>query len=114
MKLSYAILAVCVLSLAACDTAGTREPEAVTTTEAFTPQEVTAADIPPDLYDDSWARLPTITRESLDAADPDSVSLRNLRSNVAEMRPTDTMTTTSTTRRTKAVPIPIPVRIAAS
>ena len=71
MKLSYAILAVCVLSLAACDTAGTREPEAVmtTTTEAFTPQEVTAADIPPDIYEDSWARLPTINRESLDAED---------------------------------------------
>ncbi len=67
MKLSFAILAVYVLSLA-CDT---REPEAVTTTptEAFTPREVTAAEIPPDIHEDSWARLPTITRESLDAED---------------------------------------------
>jgi len=50
----------------------TREPGAVTTTtttEAFTPREVTAADIPPDIHEDSWARPPTITRESLDAED---------------------------------------------
>lgn len=35
--------------------------------EAFTPREVTPADIPPDIHEDSWARLPTIQRESLDA-----------------------------------------------
>lgn len=35
--------------------------------EAFTPREVTAADIPPDIREDSWARLPTVRRETLDA-----------------------------------------------
>ena len=35
--------------------------------EPFTPHEVTPADIPPDIHEDSWARLPTIQRETLDA-----------------------------------------------
>ncbi len=35
--------------------------------EAFTPREVTRADIPPDIHEDSWARLPTLQRETLDA-----------------------------------------------
>ena len=35
--------------------------------EAFTPREVTPADIPSDIHEDSWARLPTIRREALDA-----------------------------------------------
>ena len=35
--------------------------------EAFTPREVTPADIPPDVREDSWARLPTVRRETLDA-----------------------------------------------
>ena len=35
--------------------------------EPFTPREVTRADIPPDIHEDSWARLPTIQRETLDA-----------------------------------------------
>lgn len=35
--------------------------------EAFTPREVTPADIPSDIHEDSWARLPTIQREDLDA-----------------------------------------------
>ena len=35
--------------------------------EEFTPREVTAADIPSDVHEDSWARLPTIRREALDA-----------------------------------------------
>ena len=34
--------------------------------EPFTPREVTRADIPPDIHEDSWARLPTIQRETLD------------------------------------------------
>ena len=73
MKLSSPLLAVCVLSLAACDAASDVEPEATleaappASTEVFTPHEVTTADIPPDIHEDSWARLPTITRESLDA-----------------------------------------------
>ncbi len=35
--------------------------------EPFTPREVTPADIPPDIHEDSWARLPTLQRETLDA-----------------------------------------------
>ncbi len=35
--------------------------------EPFTPREVTPADIPPDIHEDSWARMPTIQRETLDA-----------------------------------------------
>ena len=35
--------------------------------EPFTPREVTPADIPPDIHEDSWARLPTIQRDTLDA-----------------------------------------------
>ena len=35
--------------------------------EPFTPREVTPADIPPDIHEESWARLPTIQRDSLDA-----------------------------------------------
>ncbi len=35
--------------------------------EAFTPREVTPADIPSDIHEDSWARLPTIQRDTLDA-----------------------------------------------
>ena len=36
-------------------------------TAAFTPREVTPADIPPDIQENSWARLPGIERERLDA-----------------------------------------------
>ena len=73
MKLSYPMLAICVLSLAACTAAGDGEPAAApelvtpTSTEPFTPREVTVADIPQDIHEDSWARLPTLSRESLDA-----------------------------------------------
>lgn len=62
MKLS--LLAVCVLSLAACDTVAI--VDAPTRSEPFTPREMAAADVPPDIHEDSWARLPTVTRESLD------------------------------------------------
>ena len=61
MKLSRPMLAACVLSLATCD--------AMTSTEPFMPREITAADIPPDIHEDSWARLPTVTRESLNPED---------------------------------------------
>ena len=73
MKLSHPMLAVCVLALAACDAATDVEPDATPElvtpipSEPFTPREVTAADIPQDIHEDSWARLPTLTRESLDA-----------------------------------------------
>ena len=73
MKLSFQMLAACVLSLVACDSAGTAEPDAAlepvtpTAPRPSTPREVTTADIPPDIHEDSWARLPTVTRDSLDA-----------------------------------------------
>ncbi len=75
MKLSHPMLAACVLSLGACNATVTvgpdpaPEPVTPTSTEPFMPREVTIADIPPDIHEDSWARLPTITRESLDAED---------------------------------------------
>ena len=74
MKLSYPMLAMCVLSLAACNAASDGEPDAVPelvtpAPTGFTPREVTAADIPQDIHEDSWARLPTLSRESLDADD---------------------------------------------
>jgi 4-carboxymuconolactone decarboxylase len=75
VKLSYPMLAMCVLSLAACNAASDGEPDAApelvtpTPIEGFTPREVTAADIPQDIHEDSWARLPTLSRESLDAED---------------------------------------------
>ena len=71
MKLYSPMLAVCVLLLAACDVEPDAAPELVmpAPTEPFTPREVTADDIPPDIHEDSWARLPTLSRESLDAED---------------------------------------------
>ena len=74
MKLSYPMLAMCVLSLAACNAASDGEPDAVPelvtpAPTGFTPREVTVADIPQDIHEDSWARLPTLSRESLDADD---------------------------------------------
>ncbi len=35
--------------------------------EAFVPGEVVPADIPADIHEDSWARLPTLARDTLDA-----------------------------------------------
>jgi 4-carboxymuconolactone decarboxylase len=64
---------ICAVTLAACGSTMPSEPQDEPTTEAparsepFTPREVTAADIPADIHEDSWARLPTVTRESLDA-----------------------------------------------
>ena len=81
MKLKQAVLAVAVIALAACGAPDAADPEAgaaaavealapgaaPAASETFTPREVTAADIPPGIQEDSWARLPRITRESLDA-----------------------------------------------
>ena len=66
--------AIVILCLAALITAGglsfgseTRAAGAPAGQEPFTPREVTPADIPPDVHEDSWARLPTVERETLDA-----------------------------------------------
>ena len=72
MKLSYYLVTLCVLLLAACNAGGDGEPGAAPdldtpTPTVFTPRELTAADIPPDIHEDSLARLPMVIREPLDA-----------------------------------------------
>ena len=77
MKLQLSVLAVAVIALAACgasdmsdapDAAAQPDTSAAPAErEAWTPREVTAADIPAGIHEDSMARLPRITRESLDA-----------------------------------------------
>ncbi|MYD71303.1 MAG: hypothetical protein F4W89_11250 [Acidobacteria bacterium] len=79
MKLQQTVLAVAVIALAACggpdavdtEAAAAQDGEAASSgaapAEAFTPREMTEADIPPGIHEDSLARLPRITRESLDA-----------------------------------------------
>ena len=72
VKLSFPLVALCTLILAACNAGSDGEPMAAPdldtpTPTVFTPQELTAADIPPDIHDDSLARLPMVMRDSLDA-----------------------------------------------
>ena len=69
MKLHHLALAACTFAITACDGTGpTAGPAAAPAgNEAFTPREVTVDDIPPGIHEDSWARLPQIRRESLDA-----------------------------------------------
>ena len=66
------VLTFCLPALAACDfqgvgAAGVPTAAAAAQSETFTPHVVTPEDIPPDIHEDSWARLPRIERESLDA-----------------------------------------------
>jgi len=71
LRLSVLVLSVSVL--AACDSgvvvgaAGAPAPAPAAQGETFTPHVVAPEDIPPDIHEDSWARLPRIARESLDA-----------------------------------------------
>ena len=77
MKLKQSVLAVAVIAGAACGASDMSDaPDAAAQPdtssapaehEAWTPREVTAADIPTGIHEDSMARLPRITRESLDA-----------------------------------------------
>ena len=71
MKPPGPALALYVLSLAACNAAVTVEPDeaALETATPSTAPLVSPADIPPDIHEDSWARLPTVTRGSLAAED---------------------------------------------
>ena len=68
----HLVLATCVPALAACDATMTVDTHAAplptpeAQQETVAPPTVTSADIPSDIHEDSWARLPTITRESLD------------------------------------------------
>ena len=70
MTLRLFVLALCLPALAACDAGVVVDAAGVPAPaqdEAFTPRVVTSEDIPPDIHEDSWARLPRIAREALDA-----------------------------------------------
>ena len=70
MTLRLFVLALCLPALAACDSGVVVDAAgaaAAAQGETFTPRVVTSEDIPPDIREDSWARLPRIARESLDA-----------------------------------------------
>ena len=45
----------------------TAAPTSPPAAEVFVPREVSPADIPADIQEDSWARLPTIARDALEA-----------------------------------------------
>ncbi|MEO2197767.1 MAG: carboxymuconolactone decarboxylase family protein [bacterium] len=69
-------LVLSLLCLTACggpvsNATATVEPTAPSPapTEPVVPREVTRADIPADIHEDSWARLPTVARESLPPED---------------------------------------------
>ncbi len=71
MILKLSVLALSLSVLAACDSgvvvgAAGAPAAAAAQGETFTPHVVTPEDIPPDIHEDSWARLPRIARESLD------------------------------------------------
>ena len=73
MKLNHLIATACVAVLAAvvgiaAAGAGAPSEEAASAQSGdFTPHVVTPEDIPPGIHEDSWARVPQITRDSLDA-----------------------------------------------
>jgi len=76
MTLSPSMVVTSLMLLVACDAAGPAEPVATpervaptSSTEPFAPREVTVADFPPDIHEGSWARLPTVARESLSPED---------------------------------------------
>ena len=64
-------LVLCVVGLTACgapvnnETAATEPTAPAPSPAPVVPREVTRADIPADIHEDSWARLPTVARESL-------------------------------------------------
>ena len=73
MKLNHLIATACVAALAAvvgiaAAGAGARFVVVASAQSGdFTPHVVTPEDIPPGIHEDSWARVPQITRDSLDA-----------------------------------------------
>jgi 4-carboxymuconolactone decarboxylase len=77
VKPSLPVLALCVLCLNACSndlnsdsaTAADAEQASPVTAESFTPRELTLADMPPDVQEGSWARLPTVRRDTLSPDD---------------------------------------------
>ena len=77
MKPSLPVLALCLLSLNACGNGVTPDSEAASETEqasavaaeSFTPRELMVADMPSDIQEGSWARLPTVSRDTLSPDD---------------------------------------------
>jgi len=77
MKPLLPVLAVCLLFLNGCsgganlDSEATAEPHQTVSSpaESYVPHELTVADMPPDIHEDSWARLPTVSRDTLSADD---------------------------------------------
>ncbi len=72
MKLNHLIMTACVAVLAAvagiaAAGAGPFEEAGSAQSGDFTPHVVTPEDIPPGIHEDSWARVPQIARDSLDA-----------------------------------------------
>ena len=66
-------LVLCVVGLTACgapvnNETAAAEPTALSSAPVV-PREVAGADIPADIHEDSWARLPTVARESLSPVD---------------------------------------------
>ena len=63
-------IAILISILAACNDANSVvSPTTEAQRNSFMPREVTLTDIPQDIHDDSWARLPTVSRESLTPED---------------------------------------------
>ena len=77
MKPILPVLALCLLCLNACgngvnpNSEAASEPEQASPApaESFTPHELTVADMPPDIQEGSWARLPTVSRDTLSPDD---------------------------------------------
>jgi 4-carboxymuconolactone decarboxylase len=79
VKPSLPVLALSLLCLNACgngngvnsDSEAASETEQASTVpaESFTPRELTEADMPPDILEGSWARLPTVSRDALSPDD---------------------------------------------
>jgi hypothetical protein len=77
VKPSIPVLALCVLCLNACGNGVNSDSEAASDTEqasavrveSFTPRELTVADMPSDIQEGSWARLPTVSHDTLSPDD---------------------------------------------
>jgi 4-carboxymuconolactone decarboxylase len=77
VKPLLSVLVICLLFLNACgsgvnpgsEAASDSEQAPPAPAESFTPRELTMADMPPDIYEDSWARLPTVQRDALSPDD---------------------------------------------
>ena len=76
MKPSLPVFVACLLCLNGCSGDTTLDSDAdqpeqasPAMAESYTPRELTVADMPPDIHEDSWARLPMVSRDRLSADD---------------------------------------------